>query len=62
MVGRERPIGSGVKTGRGANLAQAKHAYTAAVKTHHPDAGGDPGKFNLVVEAWRAAQEQLGGR
>lgn len=43
-----------------ATLEQARAAYRQLVKKHHPDAGGDPAKFNSMVEAMRAAEEQLG--
>lgn len=45
-----------------ATLAEARAAYLKAVKTEHPDAapgGGNPARFNLVVEAWKQAQEAL---
>lgn len=42
-----------------ATLADAKAAYFRLVKTAHPDVGGDAAKFNLAVDAWRQAQEDL---
>jgi hypothetical protein len=43
-----------------ATLAEARVAYLRLVKEHHPDTGGgDPARFNLVVNAWTAAQEAL---
>jgi hypothetical protein len=43
----------------GGKVADAKAAYIRLVKTAHPDVGGDAAKFNLIVEAWRQAQEEL---
>jgi hypothetical protein len=48
----------GVK--REAGLAEARAAYLAKVKTEHPDRGGDSARFNVVVDAWKRAQEALG--
>lgn len=45
-----------------ATLEEARAAYLAATKAHHPDKGGDSAQFNLVVEAWRAAQTARGSR
>lgn len=41
----------------GATLEEARAAYLAKVKTEHPDKGGDAARFNLVVDAWKQAQE-----
>lgn len=43
----------------GSHFAAAKAAYLQLVKTTHPDAGGDAARFNLIVEAWKQAQEAL---
>lgn len=43
----------------GATLIDAKSAYFKLVKEQHPDVGGDAARFNLVVNAWRKAQEEL---
>lgn len=40
-------------------LADAERSYRDKVKTHHPDKGGDPAKFNLITEAIRQAREEL---
>jgi DnaJ-domain-containing protein 1 len=36
----------------GASLRQLKDAYRRLVKTHHPDAGGDPEVFKRIQEAY----------
>lgn len=36
----------------GASLRQVKDAYRRLVKTHHPDAGGDPEVFKRIQEAY----------
>ncbi|MCK9994596.1 MAG: hypothetical protein Dbin4_03116 [Alphaproteobacteria bacterium] len=41
-----------------ATVAQAEAAYRRAVKESHPDRGGDPAKFNMIVDAIRQAREQ----
>lgn len=40
-------------------IAAVRQAYHDLVKRTHPDKGGDPGEFNRIVDAWRAAQEEL---
>lgn len=40
-------------------LDAARAAYLRLVKETHPDRGGDAAKFNLIVDAWRRAQEEL---
>lgn len=42
-----------------AKLPDARAAYVRLVKTSHPDAGGNAAVFNLIVDAWRQAQEEL---
>lgn len=37
---------------RGASADELKAAYRAALKRHHPDAGGDPARFREVNQAW----------
>jgi DnaJ-class molecular chaperone len=37
---------------------QLQQAYRKAVKKHHPDKGGDPMTFDLVVKAYRLLQAQ----
>ena len=29
-----------------------KAAYRSAIRTHHPDKGGDPAKFSILQTAW----------
>lgn len=41
-----------------ATLAQAEAAYRGKIKASHPDRGGDPAMFNLIVEAVKQAREQ----
>lgn len=31
---------------------EIKAAYRSAIKTHHPDKGGDPAKFAILQAAW----------
>jgi hypothetical protein len=31
---------------------EIKAAYRSAIKTHHPDKGGDPAKFAILQTAW----------
>lgn len=42
-----------------ATLSDAERSYRRLVKEHHPDKGGDPGRFNEIAEAIRQAREQL---
>ncbi len=43
----------------GAGLVEAEAAYRQAVKSHHPDRGGDAAKFNQITDAIRQAREEL---
>lgn len=43
-----------------ATLVVAEARYREAVKTHHPDRGGDPATFNTFTDAIRQAREELG--
>jgi hypothetical protein len=43
----------------GATLDAARSAYRRLLADHHPDRGGDAGKFNQVVRAWERAQREL---
>ena len=38
---------------------RARREYRAWVRTHHPDAGGDPDSFAAALPAW---QQRLAGR
>lgn len=40
-------------------LADVEARYRTLVKSAHPDAGGDAGHFNAVVDATRQAREEL---
>lgn len=55
----EAPWRSVLGVADSASLVDAKTAYFNLVKTAHPDVGGDAARFNLVVNAWRKAQEEL---
>ena len=35
-----------------ASPEEIKAAYRSAIKTHHPDKGGDPAKFAILQTAW----------
>lgn len=39
-------------------LAEAEAAYRALAKKHHPDLGGDAGKFNQITDAIRQARQE----
>lgn len=41
------------------SLTDAEAAYRAAVKTAHPDRGGDAARFNQITDAIRQAREEL---
>lgn len=41
------------------NLQELKSAYRQQVKIHHPDKGGDAGKFNQVNEAYNQMKLQM---
>ena len=36
----------------GATTEQLRHAFVAAARRHHPDAGGDPAAMRAVNDAW----------
>ncbi len=38
----------------GASVAEIRAAYRSLVRRHHPDVGGDPGRFLAVHHAYRA--------
>lgn len=40
-------------------LADAEAVYRTAVREHHPDRGGDAGRFNAIADAIRQAREEL---
>jgi hypothetical protein len=42
-----------------ARLADVEERYKSLVKEHHPDRGGDPARFNEIVEATRQAREDM---
>ncbi len=44
---------------KSASLADAEAAYREGVKQHHPDRGGDTGRFNAIADAIRQAREEL---
>ena len=37
---------------KSATLAEIKKAYRSLAKMHHPDAGGDPARFNEIALAY----------
>jgi hypothetical protein len=43
----------------GAGPAEARAAWRAAARRHHPDRGGDPARFIAVKRAWRDLQVEL---
>ena len=49
----------GVPTG--ATVAVVKRAYRALARTAHPDKGGDPARFRLIVQAYEALMNRLHG-
>ena len=42
-----------------ATAADVEAKYRELVKAHHPDRGGDPAKFNQIIDAVRQAREEL---
>ena len=50
----------GVPTG--ATVAVVKRAYRALARTAHPDKGGDPARFRLIVTAYEALMNRLHGQ
>ena len=49
----------GVPTG--ATVTVVKRAYRALARTAHPDKGGDPARFRLIVTAYEALMNRLHG-
>lgn len=45
----------------GAGPAEARAAWRAAARRHHPDRGGDPARFITVQRAWLEVQDELEG-
>ncbi len=45
-----------------ATLPQVDATYRVKVKECHPDKGGDPAQFNLIVQAVQQAREALGAK
>lgn len=41
------------------SLADADQRYRELVKSHHPDRGGDPAKFNIITNAIQQARQEL---
>ena len=44
---------------RGAPLSEARAAWRAAARRHHPDVGGDAAKFRAARAAWEAIRSTL---
>ena len=42
-----------------ATAADVEAKHRELVKAHHPDRGGDPAKFNQIIDAVRQAREEL---
>ena len=45
----------------GATVTVVKRAYRALARTAHPDKGGDPARFRLIVQAYEALMNRLHG-
>lgn len=48
-----------LEVARDAPHEAVRRAYLAKVKSHHPDAGGSPGAFSVVQEAWSNYEREM---